>query len=279
MLDRLFTYLNVDKEDRFGFAVTGGIHLVLFIIALLYSFDMNIDRRPSYIEVTLGEYRSGTVAERAEVQSEEVATRPTPSETEPDEPDPEVTTPQETPQEVTEEVTKPVELTEQEEEIEDEEIIETPETEIIEPEEEQTEEIVEEESAPPKVEEAEEVQQGVQASGDEEGTEGKMNVDQGTGNDEEKSAPYDLRWEGDLERDPMMQPLPENRADVEAVITVRFEVNPDGSIGRIIPKQKMNPELEREVFRTLRGWKFSRLPSGVPQEAQWGTITFRFVLE
>lgn len=279
MLDHIFTYLNIDQEDRFGFAVTGGIHLLLLIIALLYTFDMNIDTRPAYIEVTLSEFRSGTIAEKAEIQREEVATRPTPSETEPEDPDPEVTTPQETPQEVTAEVTKPVELTEQEEEIEEDEVIETPETEEIEPEEEQAEVEIKEESAPPKVEEAEEIQQGVESSGDEAGNDGRMNVDQGAGTDEEKSAPYDLRWEGDLERDPMMQPLPKNTADVEAVIAVRFEVNPDGSIGRIIPRRKMNPELEREVFRTLRGWRFSRLPSGVPQEPQWGTITFRFVLE
>ncbi len=279
MLDRFYTYFNIDEEDRFGFAVTGGIHLVILIIALLYTIDMSVDNRPAYIEVTLGEFRSGTIAERAEVQREEVATRPVPSETEPDQPDPEVVTPQETPQEVTEEVTKPVDLAEQLEEIEEEEVIETPETEKIQPKEEQAEVAVEEIVAPPKVEEAEEIREGVEASGDERGATGQMNVDQGTGREEDKSAPYDLRWEGDLERDPMIQPLPENTADVEAVITVRFEVHPDGSIGRIIPLRKMNPELEREVFRTLRGWRFSRLPSGVPQEPQWGTITFRFVFE
>ncbi|MGF1670334.1 MAG: hypothetical protein ACFCU6_07795 [Balneolaceae bacterium] len=279
MLDRFYTYFNIDEEDRFGFAVTGGIHLVILIIALLYTIDMSVDNRPAYIEVTLGEFRSGTIAERAEVQREEVATRPVPSDREPDQPDPEVVTPQETPQEVTEEVTKPVDLAEQLEEIEEEEVIETPETEKIQPKEEQAEVAVEEIVAPPKVEEAEEIREGVEASGDERGATGQMNVDQGTGREEDKSAPYDLRWEGDLERDPMIQPLPENTADVEAVITVRFEVHPDGSIGRIIPLRKMNPELEREVFRTLRGWRFSRLPSGVPQEPQWGTITFRFVFE
>ncbi len=278
MFDRLFAYFDVEEEDKFGFAVTGGIHLVLLIIALLYTFDMNLDTRPSFIEVTLGEYQTGTVAERSEVKQEEVATRPVPSETPPEDPKPEVVTPKEEVKEEVDEVVKPVELSEQQEEIEDDEVIETPETEKIEPEKEQAEES-NEEAAPPKVEEDAEVREGVESSGDEDGSSGDMNVDQGTGTDEEKSAPYDLRWEGDLERDPMIQPLPENTADVEATITVRFEVHPDGSIGRIFPIRKMNPELESQVYSTLRSWRFSRLPSGAPQEPQWGRITFRFVLE
>jgi TonB family protein len=86
-------------------------------------------------------------------------------------------------------------------------------------------------------------------------------------------------WEGELGRDPRVQPLPENRTNTDATITIRFEVNPDGSIGRTLPIKRMNPELEREVMRTLRNWRFNPLPSRVPQEAQWGTITFRFVVE
>lgn len=65
----------------------------------------------------------------------------------------------------------------------------------------------------------------------------------------------------------------------EATITIRFKVKPDGSIGRVVPLKKMNPKLEREVTQTLRSWRFSQLPSGLPQQSQWGTITFRFVLE
>ena len=80
-----------------------------------------------------------------------------------------------------------------------------------------------------------------------------------------------------LERDPMVQPLPQNTANTEGVISVKFQVKPDGSVGLIIPLKKMNPELEKEVQRTLRSWKFSKLPSGAPQQVQWGTITFRFV--
>jgi TonB family protein len=73
--------------------------------------------------------------------------------------------------------------------------------------------------------------------------------------------------------------MPNYVVEVEAVISVRFEVRADGTVGRIQPLQRMNPELEREVMTTLRSWRFSRLPAGVPQESQWGRITFRFVLK
>ncbi|MEX1063227.1 MAG: hypothetical protein WEC12_06455 [Balneolaceae bacterium] len=275
MLDWLKSY--IEDEKRFGAAVTGGIHLLLLIIALLYHIQMNVDNRPAYMEVTLGEFRTGTVAEYAEERPEEVATSPDPAEVEPDEPDPEVPEPEETPEEVTEETAKPVDLSEQLEDI-DADVIETPDTDQIDPEssrEQQQEEVV----APPRTIEDEQASEGEEDSGDERGIEGDLDAEQGTGQDSDRSSPYDLRWEGDLDRSPMTQPLPENREDVEAVITVRFEVFPDGSIGRIIPTRKMNPELEREVMNTLRRWRFSRLPSGVPEETQWGTITFRFVFD
>jgi outer membrane biosynthesis protein TonB len=279
MLDNIKYWLKnqVKDENRFGAMVTGLLHLLLLIIALLYHIHMDVDTRPAYIEVTLGEFQTGTVAEYAEQQPEEVATRPDPAEVEPEEPDPEVPEPEEVPEQVTEETAKPVDLTEQVEEI-DAEVIETPDTDQINPEvvqQQQQEEVI----APPRTEEDEQIQEGEEISGTETGSEGEINVEQGTGNDAELSSPYSLQWEGDLDRSPMVQPLPENTEDVEAVITVRFEVFPDGSIGRIIPLIKMNPELERQVMSTLRSWRFSRLPSGVPQEPQWGNITFRFVMD
>ncbi len=103
--------------------------------------------------------------------------------------------------------------------------------------------------------------------------------DAGTSNDPVRSAPYQLAWEGDIQRAPLQQPMPNYVVEVEAVITVRFEVRADGTVGSIQPLQRMNPELEREVISTLRSWRFSRLPSSVPQESQYGRITFRFVLK
>lgn len=270
---------HIDKEDRFGAGVTAAIHLVILIIALLYNISFDIDNRPAYIAITLGEFRSGTLAEQSEVQREQVATRPNPAEEQPEDPNPEVETPVETPQTQEEEITKPVELPEEVEEIESEEVVETPETEVVNPEQvDVTEEVIVEE-VPPQTREDEQIQEGVDDSGAEDGNTGEVDVDQGTGNNPDRSAPYDLQWEGDLDRTPMSQPLPSNQTNEEAVITIRFEVKPDGTLGRVLPLKKMNPELEREVMRTLRSWRFSRLPSGVPQVAQWGTITFRFVLD
>jgi len=269
----------VDKEDQFGLGITAVIHIVILIIAILYTVDFNLQNRPAFMEVTLGEFRSGTIAEQADVQREQVATRPDPVETPPEDPDPEVEQPAETPQNSVEETTKPVNLPEQTEEVVDDETVETPETDIINPEVQEETEVEIEEVVPPQRQEAEEITEGVEESGDERGTQGDPNADQGIGNNPDRSAPYDLKWEGELNRNPMVQPLPENSTNEEAVITIRFQVNPDGSLGRVVPLKKMNPELEREVMRTLRSWRFSRLPSGVPQEPQWGTITFRFVLD
>lgn len=269
---------NINKEDRFGLGVTGILHLIILIIALFYYVSFDIDNRPAYIDVTLGEFQSGTAAEQAEVQREEVATRPNPAETEPEDPDPEITQPVEE-QQQEEETARPVDLPDEVEEIVSEEVVETPDTDIIDPESlEDIEEIVEEE-VPPQTIEDEQVQEGVAESGDERGTRGDVDVDQGTGTDPDHSAPYELQWEGDLNRDARVNPEPENRTNQEATIRVRIEVDPDGNVVRILPIIRMNPELEREVMNTLRDWRFSPLPSGVPQENQVGIITFRFVLD
>lgn len=277
MLDWLKKH--IDEEDRFGFAVTGGLHLVVLIIALLYNVSFAVDNRPAYMEVTLGEFRSGTVAQQAEEQREDVATRPNPAEAEPEDPDPEITQPVEEPQQPEEEATKPVDLTEQIEEIDDEEVVETPDTDIIDPEVTDVTEELEEIDVPPQTQEDELIQEGVTESGDELGLRGDVNVDQGTGSTPDRSAPYQLQWDGDLDRTPMQQPLPVNRTNQEATIVVQITVSPEGRVVGIRPIRRMNPELEREVMQTLRSWQFSRLPSSVPQEVQTGTITFRFILE
>lgn len=95
----------------------------------------------------------------------------------------------------------------------------------------------------------------------------------------ESTSPIEISWEGGIDRVPIVSPLPENTSNSEGVITVRIEVMPGGSVGRVIPLRKINPELEREVMRTLRSWRFSSLPDGVPKNAQSATVTFRFVIE
>lgn len=273
---RLFGGGGPEGEDRFAKWVTAAVHILILVLAVLYRVTLSPDERPAYIEVTLGEFQSGAPAERAEQMEQEVETRPEQPRPEPE--DPAEVVPEEVVepvQEVLEEV-KPVDLPDQPE-LEAGEEIESPETEIID----QNVTDQPQEQAPSEVPEAvvgTVPQEGVPESGDEAGDVGEMNVEQGTGRTEESSSPYDLQWEG-LERNPMVQPLPVNPVNEEAIVRFRFQVNPDGSIGRIIPLIKGNPELEREVQRTLRSWKFSRLPASAPQEAQWGTITFRFVLD
>lgn len=265
------------EDDSFALTVTLSISIVMVLFSLWYTLDMNQNFRPSFIEVEFGEFRTGTLAEFSEVKEEEVAQRPNPSEVETAEPIEEAPKPEEQPETPTEEITKPVDLPDEVEEVVDEEKIETPETEVVDPTKEVAEEVKEEIEIPPQAKESLEVNDGAEESGDIKGNTGETNADAGTGVDDEKSAPYELKWEGNIERDPMVQPLPQNTANSEGVISVRFQVKPDGTVGLIIPLKKMNPELEKEVQRTLRSWKFSKLPSGVPQQAQWGTITFRFV--
>ncbi len=104
----------------------------------------------------------------------------------------------------------------------------------------------------------------------------KINI---IGTEASQTAPYEIKWEGNIPRDPVVQTLPENTNNFEGNISVRFQVKPGGTVGLIIPLEKTNSELEKEIKRTLRNWRFTNLPTGVPQQIQWGSITFRFVAE
>ena len=267
---------NLTKDDRLALSVTLGINIALLVFSLLFTINTGQNLRPSFIEVEFGDFKSGQLAEHSQVKNEQVAQRPNPSEVEPETPAEEVPEPEEVPQTPTEENLKPVDLPDEVEEVE-EEPVKTPVTEKVDPTKQASENQEEEVEIPPQSRENENITEGAEESGDEDGARGDINSDQGSGNDEDKTSPYELKWEGDLDRSPMVQPLPVNTANTEGVITVRFEVRPNGTVGRIIPLKKMNPELEREVMNTLRTWRFSRLPGGVPQQSQWGVITFRFV--
>lgn len=270
------------KEERFGLTIALVAHLILLVGAYLWYSQPDPPERRAYVEVTLADFSDGTMADFSREEAEEVATTPEPVDSEPDEP---VEEPQEVieeePQPVEEEPTRDVELPEEQEEVQSEDVVSTPETEEIDPE--QVEEEILEEQEEIQLEEpreeAEEEQEGEEETGDIRGIRGDRDADQGPGAELDRSSPYELEWEGDIDRNPVNQPLPEYNVNEEAVIRVRFEVRPDGTVGEMIPLIRMNPALEREVFRTMRSWRFSRLPSGVPQESQWGTITFRFVLD
>jgi TonB family protein len=267
---------NWTDEEKFGFGIAFGVHVMLLMLLVFITMDSDQKDRVAFIEVELGTFQSGSPAEQAEQQNEQVKTRQQVSETPTEDPEPEPEVQEE--QTASEDISKPVDTPDQTEQVESEDIVTTPETEEIQPEV-SDEKDEQEASKAPNVQQDEEELEGADETGDVEGLTGETNVDQGTSNDEDKSAPYSLKWEGDIQRSPVIQPLPLNTQGVEAVITIRFQVRPDGSIGRIIPLKKMNPELEQQILTSLRRWKFSELPSGVPQQAQWGTITFRFVME
>lgn len=272
-------FQNLKDEDRFGLSVTAALHFVVLLFALFMYSQPEPQRRTSFIDITLGEFSEGTTAEFSREEEAEAATSPEPTEVETEEPATEEVEVVEEEQPEAEEPTKDVELSEQTEEIQEEETVTTPETEIVEPEvttdevEEEEEEMAEEPKQQDEIE-----TEGEEESGDIRGIRGRA-ADQGTSNETDRSSPFQLDWEGDINRSAVTQPMPSYTVDVEAVITVRFEVKPDGTVGQLQPLMRMNPELEREVFSTLRRWRFSRLPSGVPRESQYGTVTFRFVLE
>lgn len=267
----------ISDEQKFGFWITGGVHVILLVMAYFIYVGNYEPPRSAFVEVQLGNFSEGKPAEYAPKKKPKVATRPNPSKVQPEKPAPKKPKETKTQQKSSTKAEKAVNLPKQKEEVK-EKPIKTPKTNKINPKKQQdkSEDKI---SLPPKTKKGESVQEGAKTSGDVSGDKGDVKADQGTGTSEKKSAPYSLKWEGNIDRTPIVQPLPQYTVDVEAVITVRFEVKPDGSVGRMIPLKKMNPELEKEVFKTLRSWRFSPLPSGVPQEPQWGTITFRFVLD
>ena len=262
------------KEERFGFQVSLVLNILFFVGAWFMIAGEKETPRTAFIEVDLGEYADGSPSAQSDVQNDQQATNPDPNDA--DEQPEEVQ--DEQPQtETTEDVVKPVDQADQIEDVEDE-VVETPETTEEEPE---TTSDNKEEVVPANTDatEATEQTESTEESGDIEGTGTETEVEEGTGEETTASSPFSLKWDGDIQRATMTQPLPDNTEDIEANITMKFEVRPNGSVGKIIPLKKMNPELEKQIMNVLRKWRFSRLPSSAPQTVQWGTITFRFVLD
>lgn len=92
----------------------------------------------------------------------------------------------------------------------------------------------------------------------------------------EETNSYIIAWETNLPRTPIKQVLPKNVINFEGSITVRFEVNPNGTIGLVKRVHEMEPMFEREILKALRGWRFEKLPNTTNQNGQWGSITFYF---
>lgn len=120
------------KDDTRALFATISVDAVLIAFSLWFTIDMGRNIRPSFIEVEFGEFQTGRLTEFSEVEDEQVATRPNPSEVETEEPTEETPEPEDIPETTAQEDTKPVDLPD---EVEDviEEAIETPVTEEIDP--------------------------------------------------------------------------------------------------------------------------------------------------
>ncbi len=265
------------REERFGLGVSVAMHMVLFLLFWLMMTAQHEEPRSAFIEVTVGEFATGTQVQQSQVQEEEVATRPDPQ-PEPvreqeQEPQPEVV-------ERPEEPVKPVDLPDQTEEIISEDVIESPDVEIIDPEAREPEPTEEVRPTESPVEIPDEVvREGSLLSGSLDGDTGRIDAEQGTGDDPDRAAPYSLEWDGEFSRTASVNPRPNYTVEVEAQIRVRITVEPDGSVSDVQPIRRTDPDLEREVIQTLNRWRFNRLPSGVPQVAQTGVVTFVFRLD
>ena len=211
-------YLNIDELK--GLAFSSITMLLLFLFSVWYSIDMDEGMRPSFIEVEFGEFQSGQFSEFSEQQNEQVATRQNPSQTLTEEPVEDAPEPESTPESPAFEKTKPVDLPDEIEEV-IEEAIQTPETDVLDPSQNASEVAVEEIEIPPQAQMDEDQNEGAEKSGDPDGNRGATDSDQGSGTDSDETAPYELKWLGNIERAPMAQPLPRNVANAEAVITVR----------------------------------------------------------
>ncbi len=247
------------KEDWTGVSISLGVHLVLLIMLSLLTAAATDERPMGFLEVEFGDFKEGRPVQRAPERVD-----PEPDEVEPDE---EV---EERPAVAPPDEVKPVELPSENLDIPDEEIIETPEADIIAPEKSVT---VEEEVA----EEPEPEREVVQplGSGSLTADDGTDSGDEGEATEEVASAPY--RIEG-LNRAPTSTPLPiySDSAPDDVRISIRITVDPQGRIIRRIPLIKGDPNLEREVMNALLRWRFNALPVDAPQENQLGTVSFRF---
>lgn len=267
---------DITKEEQFGLGISAVIHIVLLVLFLLWVNTPEEQERFAFIEVTLGEFRDGAPAQQAERRVPEVATRPQPrpQPVQQPQPDPE---PQPQPPVRQQEVAKPVQAPEQTQDIQTETVIETPPTPKVDPTVRDPEPQPREERQPDPVQTRDEVERrGSLVSGDPRGLRGD-NVDQGPSTDAQRAGPVRIDWDG-FERRAQTQPLPEYNSDRDSIVEVEITVNPSGIVTMVQPIRITDPDLLREVIRTLNTWRFNALPANVPQEDQKGRVRITFTV-
>jgi hypothetical protein len=53
----------LSREEKFGLGITSMIHVVILLIALIMATQPRAMERTAFIEITLGEFQDGTLAE------------------------------------------------------------------------------------------------------------------------------------------------------------------------------------------------------------------------
>ncbi len=91
---------------------------------------------------------------------------------------------------------------------------------------------------------------------------------------------YTIEW-GGSPREKIRGNLPTYPKGIykTAIIRLRFNVFPNGTVGEIIPLQKGSTILENNAINALKEWLFNPLENNAPQVIQEGIIAFIYKLE
>jgi TonB family protein len=74
-------------------------------------------------------------------------------------------------------------------------------------------------------------------------------------------------------------PPPKVNINVEGEVVLEFWILPDGSVGRVIPRQKVDTQLEQAAISYIQKWRFAPLPENVAQLEQLGIISIKYKLQ
>lgn len=248
------------RNDWIGMAASLLLHAGLLALFTIVTAARPEPQPLGFIEVDLGPIASGRAVRQGEQSSPVKEVRQEQQKT------------AEKPKAAPPRDAKPVRLPEQKVDVPDAEKVRTPKTEKVAPEKSTQEADVIRDKPEPEPKPV-----TPKSSGTADGKTGAESGKDGAGEEEAKSAPYQI--EG-LNRDIVFGPPPAYREQVNATIRFRIVVNPRGQVVSAVPVRKANPSLEsaaRDVL--LARWRFNPLPPNAPQDNQVGVVTFHFRLE
>ena len=156
------------QEERFGLTVAFVFHAILLLILLLIRLDKPEENRSAFIEVDFGQFQFGSPAEFAKEQNKQVQTSKVTSKNKSNEKPIENKPVNEQNTSKSVDKAKPVSAPTQEQNVESEDVVKTPDTEKISPEL-TTKQQKREEAVAPDVKKAEVEKEGAEKTGDIEG--------------------------------------------------------------------------------------------------------------